>query len=744
MDNFLDTLDLTGRKLKKLNKPLSNETQVTTLILDDNELQRLDNVDSYNKVQKLSVARNHLLRMYGVCRLHMLHTLNLAHNGILTIEGLKELINLKHLCLAGNAIKTIEHLNTNIKLETLDLSENTISHISDLSFLKNLKELLLHGNKIGHLHQCDRYLPSSLVTLTLASNNINDLNEVSRLVHLTALNNISIANNPCVKMSGNVVGFDYRPFIVNWCMNVRTIDGYVVDAIESLRAEWLYSQGRGRHFRVGDQQELSQYLATVCPLSGETLETEEDRKLRLILSKAQHHQQQLRDQEINPSACSSPVARKKLQSSKFSPRLTSRLSSKGADLMSTSCYSTDNSTSSPIMTKSLDPSILSHNIPPKLNDCIEHQNGIVEKCLEDISSPLQALSKLVPVPESLMSPDYRPMALCNKIPTANNNRTSSKITPSSQSPKPSRIATIKSKIQTDAVKKKNGSPNQQRKYSQNNQTRQPESVMKKSPSSEEESEICPAKLQMIQIKVKERRQKDNDVCQTSEEKVERAAVYIQKMWRGYYVRNKNKYVQELFKTLQAQRSEEYIQKLANDMESTKVALESERRIQMLQMQAINALWKKVSTLHPNGETTSGAVFPSSTLENTEIVKDLAQTCNMLHSQVQQLQGSMQNIIKFMTTFGPQSQQINENAIATQTEISAVHTPQGEAAKNFPFQKQTRPSSLPLPVSQCKQNTPNNGDSLTSQELKQFAGTLVDGMIKTVSENQGDRESDQNE
>lgn len=68
---------------------------------------------------------------------------------------------------------------------------------------------------------------------------------------------------------------------------------------DSLRAEWLYSQGRGRHFRIGDQKELVQYLASVCPLTGETLETEEDRKLRLILSKAQHHQQQLREQSSN-------------------------------------------------------------------------------------------------------------------------------------------------------------------------------------------------------------------------------------------------------------------------------------------------------------------------------------------------------------------------------------------------------------------------------------------------------------
>lgn len=67
------------------------------------------------------------------------------------------------------------------------------------------KELLIHGNRIGHLRQCERYLPSSLVTLTLASNNIADLNEISQLVHLINLSNFSITGNPCVCMTGNKV-----------------------------------------------------------------------------------------------------------------------------------------------------------------------------------------------------------------------------------------------------------------------------------------------------------------------------------------------------------------------------------------------------------------------------------------------------------------------------------------------------------------------------------------------------------
>lgn len=77
----------------------------------------------------------------------------------------------------------------------------------------------------------------------------------------------------------------------------------------------------------------------------------------------------------------------------------------------------------------------------------------------------------------------------------------------------------------------------------------------------------------------------------------------------------------------------------------------------------------------------------------------------------------------------------DNGIATQTEIVAVHTPQGEAGKLFPFQKQARPSSLPLPISQRKKDNP------IQSELQQYADHLVDGVIKTVSETKADNIGD---
>lgn len=47
-----DTLDLSGQGLKKLAR-CPSDAEISTLILDDNELQRLDNLDSYHRINKV-------------------------------------------------------------------------------------------------------------------------------------------------------------------------------------------------------------------------------------------------------------------------------------------------------------------------------------------------------------------------------------------------------------------------------------------------------------------------------------------------------------------------------------------------------------------------------------------------------------------------------------------------------------------------------------------------------------------
>lgn len=62
------------------------------------------------------------------------------------------------------------------------------------------------------------------------------------------------------------------------------------------------------------------------------------------------------------------------------------------------------------------------------------------------------------------------------------------------------------------------------------------------------------------MKVEERRQQKEytNNCGT-EDKVEQAAICIQRMWRGFYTRNKDKDVQAMFKELQSQRANQYIE-----------------------------------------------------------------------------------------------------------------------------------------------------------------------------------------
>ncbi|NXF08623.1 CEP97 protein, partial [Smithornis capensis] len=298
-----------GQGLQKLSPTLPCNADTQTLILDKNQIIKLEHLEKCRNLMQLSVANNRLVRMMGVARLTKLRVLNLPHNSIGYIEGLKDLVHLEWLNLAGNNLKVIEQINSCLSLQHLDLSDNNIAQLGDLSKLTSLKTLLLHGNIITSLRTAPVCLPQSLTVFSLAENEIRDLNEVSFLSSLRQLEQLSIMNNPCVMATPSVPGFDYRPYIVSWCLNLKVLDGYVISQKESLKAEWLYSQGKGRSYRPGQHVQLVQYLATVCPLiSAHGLQTEEDAKLEKILSKQRLHQRQLMHQNQNegPPTSSAP------------------------------------------------------------------------------------------------------------------------------------------------------------------------------------------------------------------------------------------------------------------------------------------------------------------------------------------------------------------------------------------------------------------------------------------------------
>ncbi|XP_072369691.1 centrosomal protein of 97 kDa isoform X2 [Scyliorhinus torazame] len=297
-------------------------TNMITLILDKNQLTKLESVENCSDLVQLSVASNRLVRMIGVAKLVNLRVLNLPNNSIGNVEGLKDLVHLEWLNLAGNNIKIMEPVNSCLALRHLDLSDNNISLMGDLSKLLFLQILLLHGNTITTLRSASSHLPPDLNILSLAENEIRDLNEVSYVGFLRELEQLSIMNNPCVMATPSLPGFDYRPYIVSWCLTLRILDGYVISQKESLKAEWLYSQGKGRSFRPGQHVQLVQYLASVCPLtSTPALQSAEDAKLEKILNKQRLHQMELMEKLQNSShiPLSSPTQELSFQSERNSP-----------------------------------------------------------------------------------------------------------------------------------------------------------------------------------------------------------------------------------------------------------------------------------------------------------------------------------------------------------------------------------------------------------------------------------------
>ena len=93
--------------------------------------------------------------------------------------------------------------------------------------------LLLHRNNLETLKGCDRFFPTGLTTLTLNGNDLTDLTDVSFLSGLSILEQLTLADNPCIlQPEDESKQFDYRPYVINWCLGLRVLDGLMVGAKE--------------------------------------------------------------------------------------------------------------------------------------------------------------------------------------------------------------------------------------------------------------------------------------------------------------------------------------------------------------------------------------------------------------------------------------------------------------------------------------------------------------------------------
>nr|XP_026690656.1 centrosomal protein of 97 kDa-like [Ciona intestinalis] len=311
-------LNLTGTQLTQteLHARLSTcdeKDSIHTLIIDDCFIRKIENYGfGQETLIQFSLAQNQLTRTFGIQQFLKIRVLNLSSNLLIQLDGIDQLPYLEWFSVAGNQLRNVDIVNKCFKLVHLDVSDNQLTNLPKIHSVTSLQTLLLHQNLIRDLKSTSEYLPSNIEILSLANNEISDLNMIEYLSTLHKLDQLSLSKNPCVSQDLtelNLPAINCRPFVLNWCHKLTILNGISVSERERIKGEWLLSQGYGRSFAVGQHIELITYLSTVCPHNKQdNMVDNEDMKLDKILElKHQlHHNRGNTDQTSSPSKPKSP------------------------------------------------------------------------------------------------------------------------------------------------------------------------------------------------------------------------------------------------------------------------------------------------------------------------------------------------------------------------------------------------------------------------------------------------------
>ncbi|KJE95721.1 leucine-rich repeat-containing protein, variant [Capsaspora owczarzaki ATCC 30864] len=189
----LTVLPLSNNHLKTLPREIAQFKSLEMLLLDHNQLSRVDYVHSLPDLAKLWLHNNWLESIpFGLCQLKGLKTLLLHSNQITTIPPeFGELAELEVLSLDHNLLTSIppHSLGRLTRMVKLNLNNNQLTGLpADIGNLTRLKTLSLHDNCLSSLPTSFSAL-ANVKRLSLAGNRFATIPvEVCRLASLVELN----------------------------------------------------------------------------------------------------------------------------------------------------------------------------------------------------------------------------------------------------------------------------------------------------------------------------------------------------------------------------------------------------------------------------------------------------------------------------------------------------------------------------------------------------------------------------
>lgn len=145
-----ETINLSNMKLTDDDiKELKSMTNVTSIILNGNELTDLSVLSGLTQLEKLSINNNNVTDLSFVKKMKNLKSLSAKNNDISDISALTDLNKLETLSLSDNKITDISPLSGKTKLEKVYVSDNKITDLTPLADSKGLKVLNADNNSLN-------------------------------------------------------------------------------------------------------------------------------------------------------------------------------------------------------------------------------------------------------------------------------------------------------------------------------------------------------------------------------------------------------------------------------------------------------------------------------------------------------------------------------------------------------------------------------------------------------------------
>ena len=183
-------LDLRGKYIETLDG-IQNFTNLTTLIVDDNEISSIAPLASMTSLEYLDISGQNIEDLSAISGLTNLVELDVSDNPLSSVDAVSGMTKLKKLEIADTSVSSLAQLASLVNLEYLDAEniELTDENLSALSNMNNLQEINLNGSNLASLQGIN---VAGLVSLYVGNNMIADM---SPIIGASKLETLDISEN---------------------------------------------------------------------------------------------------------------------------------------------------------------------------------------------------------------------------------------------------------------------------------------------------------------------------------------------------------------------------------------------------------------------------------------------------------------------------------------------------------------------------------------------------------------------